>query len=174
MRDVERPISGPTLGRMALLAFLSFSVGACASHAGPAGSGDSNLAVYPPTGMVHRVGSPAIELFWNCSRPGSDRVRVDGWAFNRWFAGEVQDLRFELVGVDGAGKTVSGVLASAAPASVGIMRSVSFELEVQTRGSEARFDLYYEYRFQESGDDTFDSSRILDSPPTLSGILVAS
>jgi len=141
-RAAARPFGGMAL----LLAVLSLS--ACAS--------DPGSVVYPPPGAAHRVGSPGLELFWRCGWPKPQVLRVEGWAINRGFVGEVRNLRFELVGVDMRGGTVSATKSPTVD-RLGLMRSEPFVLDVRTHGTEARFDLYYEYIFHEPGDDTFDS-----------------
>ncbi len=154
MRLVRRQRCGaaarPFGGMALLLAVLSLS--ACAS--------DPGNVVYPPPGAAHRVGSPGLELFWRCSQPEPQVLRVEGWAINRGFVGEVRDLRFELVGVAATGGTAVPAVTSATVARLGLMRSVPFVLDVRTQGTEERFDLYYEYIFHEPGDDTFDSGDV--------------
>ncbi len=153
--------------RLALGLLLGVSLAGCVWHP-DSQAGDVALTAYPPAGAAHRVASPAIELFWSCSRPDTNTVRVEGWAINRWYTMEVRDLRLELVGVgaDSGNSSAQAVAAMLSP-----MRSAPFLLDITAAGSETRFDLYYEYRFQEPGDDTFDTSR---APASLSpGILVA-
>jgi hypothetical protein len=144
---------------MGLVGPLCLSLAACASQMGPGGTEDVRLTTYPPAGAAHRVASPAIELFWSCSRPGPNTLQVEGWAINRWFTGEVQDVRLELVGVGAGGKTISAASRSTIADRIGTMRAVPFVVTLSAQGSERRFDLYYEYRFQEPGDDTFYTSR---------------
>jgi hypothetical protein len=132
---------------LSILIGAALALTACAQT----GAGDATVQQqYPPSEFAHRVASPAVELFWNCNQ-ASNAVLFQGIAFNQWFAGEVLDLKLELVGVDAGERTVSNNHTTEA-FRIGTMRSAPFQLTVQPAGSEVRYDLYYQYQYREPGD----------------------
>ncbi len=137
--------------RLGLLLFLVGGLAACAGAVGPLPPNAEQFP-YPPPGFAHRVASPAVELFWNCARPAPDTLEVAGLAFNPWSGEDIQFLKFDLVGVDASGRTVSEATGMARDLSVGTMDATPFQLTLQTAGTETRFDLFYQYRYQEPGD----------------------
>lgn len=108
---------------------------------------------YPPPGYTHLAGNAHVALYWNCTRPEPGLLRAEGLAFNPWGSQPVQFLEFELVGVDGGERTVSAGKAEARDIQLFTGQSTPFQLALKTAGSEARFDLYYQYRFQEGDHD---------------------
>ena len=126
------------------LAWVGMSLVACAANGGRGGLfGD--FTPYPPPGFAHESASDLVELFWNCTRPQPETLLLDGLAFSTWTAQDIRDLEFSLVGVDARGTTVAE--ASGAPQSLVLetMRSTPFQLSLRLTGSEARFDLFYQY-----------------------------
>ena len=110
---------------------------------------------YPPPGYVHRVGPYPVELYYNCSTPSPGALRLDGLAFNPWSSQPVRALEFELVGVDARGWSVSEATAEARDYQLFTNQSTPFQLDLKTVGSEARFDLYFSYQFQEGDHGDF-------------------
>jgi len=110
-------------------------------------------ASYPPTGYVHGVRPYPLELYWNCTRPDPGTLRLDGVAVDPWSAQPVQLVGFDLVGVDARGRTASS--SSVTVQGLAILhtnQSAPFRIDFHTSGAEARFDLYYEYLYQEGGE----------------------
>jgi hypothetical protein len=76
---------------------------------------------------------------------------VEGVAQNPWASQEVRFLELELVGVDGQERSVSEA-ATAVPDFLLRTNEISpFHLDLRTAGTEVRFDLFYQYRFQDNG-----------------------
>jgi hypothetical protein len=88
-----------------------------------------------------------LVVYWNCTRPESGQVRVDGLVYSPYFS-DVRDVQLELVGVDGSDRVVSETRALPLDFALGMNRTSPFGLALRTTGSEARFDLYYGYRAQ--------------------------
>ena len=138
------------VNRAGLLLLLGIGLAACAGD-GSLGLPPSAYGPYPPPGMVHRVASAHVELFWNCSRPDSGSVSLEGVAVNPWADQPVRFLEVELVGVGGKERSVSAIKAEAPNILLHTRESTPFKLDLRTTGTEVRFDLYYQYRFQDGG-----------------------
>jgi len=94
-------------------------------------------------------------MYYNCSSPAAGSVRLEGLAFNPWSSQPVRFLEFELVGVDARGWSVSEAKAEARDSQLSTNQSTPFQLDLKTVGSEVRFDLYYDYQFQEGDHNSF-------------------
>ncbi|HWU36403.1 MAG TPA: hypothetical protein VN203_02085 [Candidatus Acidoferrum sp.] len=132
-----------------LIAGLALAIAACATSGGEAGA----FIPYPPPGYAHRIGTSAVELFWNCARPEANILVLEGLVFNPRSAQNVRDLEFSLVGVDSLGVTLSEASGAAQSLLVGTMQATKFELTLRLAGSETRFDLFYRYHYNEPGDE---------------------
>ncbi len=106
-------------------------------------------APYPPPGFAHRVASSHVELYWNCARPELNALTVEGVAINPWSPQEVRFLEFELVGVDTRDHAISHVRAEAPDFLLRTNQQTPFRLDLRPAGAEVRFDLFYQYRFDE-------------------------
>jgi hypothetical protein len=100
-------------------------------------------SLYPSDVYAHRVATSHVVLYWNCTRPAADLLRVDGVAQNPWWPQEVRYLQLELVGVNGEDRIVSETKAALEDVFLGTNEISPFRLELRTAGGEARFDLYY-------------------------------
>jgi hypothetical protein len=129
-----------------LIAALAPSVTGCASLGAGQQSGAQPPA-YPPDVFSHRVATSEVVLYWNCSRPEPNLLRLDGVAQSPWAAQPIRFLEFVLVGVNGQDRTVSQVKGAAQDIQIFTNQTSPFQLDLRLAGSEARFDLYYEYRF---------------------------
>lgn len=116
---------------------------------------------YPPPGLPHRIASSHVELFWACDRGERDFMRVRGMARNPWSPQDVRFLEFDLVGVDRDDRVVSSAHAAAPNFLLGTNQMTRFEVALQVTGREARYDLVYQYRFQELEE----MSRLVAGPP---------
>ncbi len=147
-----------------LLALLAVGLSACSAN------GTLQLPAaatpYPPPGYTHRVGNAQVDLYWRCTHPQPGLLRLDGLAFNPWGDQPVRFLEFELVGVDSGEHAVSATRAEARDFQLFTGQSTPFVLDLKTTGSEARFDLYYQYRFQE-GDHLRPIARLVSNRPFL-------
>jgi len=141
-------MAGMRVNRAGLLLLLGLA--ACAGD-GPLGLPASEYGPYPPPGMAHRVASAHVELFWNCFRPDPGNLSLEGVAVNPWASQPVRFLELELVGVGGKERSVSAIKAEAPNILLHTRESTPFKLDLRTTGTEVRFDLYYQYRFQEGG-----------------------
>ena len=130
--------------RLGWLVVLAMIASSCASYeVGAAGATPS------PAIFAHRAASSQVVLYWNCTHPVPDRLRLEGVAQNPWEAQPVRSLEFELVGVDAGDRVVSETKGAAPNILLGTNQTTPFTLELKTVGSELRFDLYYHYRFLE-------------------------
>lgn len=128
--------------REMLPGLLALTLSACASPA-------ERPPLYSPGTYAHRVASSHLVLYWNCVRPEPGILRVEGVAQNPWSSQEVRFLEIELVGVDGRERTVSHAKGAAQDILIHTNQVSPFRMELRPAGSEVRFDLYYEYRFQD-------------------------
>ncbi len=100
---------------------------------------------YPPLVFTHRVATPDVEVYWNCTRPEQGTLDVDGVVHN--FGGrDVRFVELDLVGVDARGHSVSEATTSLPIIVLHLNQTEPFHLRLRTAGSEVRFDLYYQYR----------------------------
>ena len=129
---------------------LGLTLGACAPE-GSARPPAAAPAVYPPAVFAHRVASSHVVLYWNCARPEPGILRLDGVAQNPWSQQEVRFLELTLAGADASDRYVSEA-ATALPEFLLRTNQISaFQLDLRGTGAEVRFDLFYQYRFQDGG-----------------------
>jgi hypothetical protein len=114
--------------------------------------------------FVHRVGTSHVVLYWNCSRPESGVLRLAGVAQNPWGSQAVQFLELELAGVDSQDRFVSHAKGEARDILIRTNQTTPFQLDLRTVGSEVRFDLFYQYRFQEGEGRQFVAGRLAGEP----------
>lgn len=144
--------------RIVPLVLLAIGLSACAAD-GTLQLPAAAFTPYPPPGYTHHVGNAHVDLYWNCMRPEPGILQVAGLAFNPWGDQPILFLEFEFVGVGGNERTVSSAKTEARDLQLLTGQSTPFQLDLKTAGSEARFDLYYQYRFQEG-----DHNRIVAGP----------
>jgi len=99
----------------------------------------------PLDSFSHRISDGTAALYWNCSRPSTGLVRVEGWANNPDYPQPITDLEFILYGVNAQGGTVSQVKASAQAYQIQTNEPASFSIDLKTVGGEIRYDLVYQY-----------------------------
>jgi hypothetical protein len=104
---------------------------------------------YPPPALPHRVASSHVELYWKCDQGQSGQMQVEGMARNPWSPQEVRFLELDLVGVDRDGRAVSGAHAEVPNTLLHMNQTTRFQLTLRATGQEARYDLYYQYWFQD-------------------------
>lgn len=121
-------------------------------------------AAYPPPGYAHRVETPQIGLFYNCTTPEPGVLRLEGMAFNVWNMQPVRYLELALEGVDAGDHSVSEAGGEGRDYQILTGQSTSFQVDLRPAGSEVRYDLYYQYQFLD-GDH-----RDLISGPIVSGV----
>ncbi len=141
-----------------LVAASALSLSACAGGYQSTQFLSSALKVDPTAGFTNRVSSNQVVLYWNCTRPEPDILRVEGVAHNPWSSQAIRFLELDLVGVDDRDRQVSATSA-ALPAILLWTNEVSaFRLDLKTAETETRFDLYYQYRFNDGGSRMFAGS----------------
>jgi hypothetical protein len=120
-----------------------------------AGCAQNPMDASVPSGAMfgHRVESAHVSLYWNCMPAEAGVLRLDGAAANHWFGEPVKFLEIELVGVDNNERTVSFARVEATDIQLFTKQLTRFNLALRTTGAEARFDIYYEYRFHDNGKD---------------------
>ncbi|MBI4572895.1 MAG: hypothetical protein HY713_06370 [candidate division NC10 bacterium] len=134
--------------RFLTLVLFVVTLQACGAMAGSR-SGGGQPSVYPPDVYAHRVASSHVVLYWNCARPEPNLLRFEGVAQNPWSPQEVRFLELELVGVDGRDRVVAEARGAVQDILIHTNQTSPFRMDLRTAGSEARFDLYYQYRFSD-------------------------
>jgi hypothetical protein len=134
--------------RFAVLVVAVMALCACAADQTP-GFLRAGSDPYPPAGLDHRVASSHVELYWKCTRDASGLLQLDGIARN---PGEAQPVRFlvlELAGLDARDREVSSASGAVPNFMLGTNQTSPFRIILQPTGSEVRFDLFYQYVFEE-------------------------
>jgi hypothetical protein len=130
--------------RLWTVAALCLGAAACATtdawHSSP-----TPPTVYPPAAFTHRVSTSDVTVYWNCTRPEPDALRVDGVVQNI-SGGVVQYAEVELVSVDARDRTIASLRSAVRDPMLQTNQTSPFLLGLRTVGAEARIDLYYEYR----------------------------
>ena len=147
----------------AALALVGIGLSACAAD------GTLQLPVmtsipYPPPGYTYHVGNAHVDLWWNCTQPEPGILQMDGVALNPWADQPVLFLEFDLVGVGRNERTVSSIKAEAPDFQLFTGQATPFRLDLRTSGSEVRFDLYYQYRFQDRGHNAIIAGPVTSLP----------
>ncbi len=126
-----------------LLLLVALTLAAC-SPQGPYRPLAAQPPIYPQAVFAHRVSSPDVDIYWNCTRPEEGLLRVNGVAQNTG-GREVRFLELQLEGVDAKDRNIVEA-AAAVPDIVLYTNQMSpFELDLRTVGSEVRYDLFYQY-----------------------------
>jgi hypothetical protein len=123
---------------------------------------------YPPPGFPHRVASSNVELYWKCDQGEPAVMRLEGVARNPWSPQEVRFLEFDLVGIDQEGRSVSEGHGEAVSLLLGMNRMTRFQVSLRPSGREVRYDLFYQYHF-----DDMDIKALLAGPPMGRGQLAS-
>ncbi len=138
-----------TVSRVWFAAASALFLVACAGGGKSAEFLSSALKTDPTAGFTHRVANAEVVLYWTCTRSEPGLLRVEGVVVSSWAAQPIKFMEFNLVGVDDRDREVSATDA-ALPAILLFTNEVSpFRLDLKPAGTETRFDLYYEYRFNE-------------------------
>jgi hypothetical protein len=122
---------------------------------------------WPPSGYRHTIDTGVVRQYWNCTRPEPDVVRVEGVAANVWSSQPPRYLTWDLVGVNAADRTVSSAEAKSAVVELPSNSYTTFQINLRTAGGETRFDLHYEYQFQDRGHNRMLSALDWDGPVLL-------
>ncbi|MCX5736365.1 MAG: hypothetical protein NTW68_18950 [candidate division NC10 bacterium] len=123
--------------------------------------------------FAHRVATSEVVLLWNCLQPEPGQLRVEGVAQNPWQAQPIQYLEFELVGVDAQERQTAQVAEAARDLQIRTNQTAPFQLTLKTAGTEVRFDLYYNYRFNDNVDLGAARGLLVAGPPMVSPRLLA-
>ena len=99
----------------------------------------------------HRVTDGTVALYWNCSRPATGMVRVEGVANNPYYPTPIQDLEFRLYGVTAQGSNISRARGSAQDFLIEMNAPSSFTIGLKILGEEVRYDLVYSYMMAARG-----------------------
>lgn len=148
------------------LFLLGFGTSACTAG-GPPTAFLLGTIQWPPTDYRHTISTTAIRQYWNCTRPAPDVMRVEGLAANLWTDQPVGYLEWELVGVDKHGHAVSSAKVAAQALKLYTNRYTLYQIDLQTTGAEARYDLYYRYQFFDRSHRTMDAALDWDGPVLL-------
>jgi len=142
---------------------LGFALSACVSSEPPAAFTLGQIQ-WPPLDYKHTVSTGAIRQYWNCLQPEPDLVRLDGIVANQWNGQPVKFLEWELVGVNGAGRAVSGAKVESKAILLMTNQYTQYQIDLRTSGTEVRFDLYYQYKFDTRSHRSIDASLDWDGP----------
>ncbi len=122
----------------------------------------------PPEAFAHRAATSELVLFWNCREPAAGVLRVEGVAQNPWQAQPIGFLELQVEGVDGQGRQTAVAAGKAGAILIFTNQSSPFQLDLRSSGTEVRFDLYYQYLFNEEFKDA-----LLAGPPMVGPRLYA-
>ncbi len=125
---------------------------------------------WPPTEYQHTIDTGVVRQYWNCTRPEPNVLRVDGVAANVWSSQPPRYLAWDLAGVDAAGRTVSSAEAKSTVIELPSNTYTTFQINLRTAGDETRFDLHYEYQFQDRGHTPMVSALDWDGPVLLAQV----
>jgi hypothetical protein len=119
----------------------------------------------PATGVplgafTHRVATSEVVLRWNCLQPTAGVLRVEGVAHNPWQSQPIGYLELQVVGVDAQDRQTAEAAGKARDIQILTNEQSPFQVDLRTTGSEARVDLYYQYRFNQEYD-----TALLAGPP---------
>ncbi len=154
------------LSRLLLAGLAALGLAACATAGG---SGPDGSAIAPPlAAYAHRMDTAEMVLFWNCARPEPGVLRLEGIAQNPSQAEPISSLKFELVGVDARGHSVSEARAEAEDYQIGTNQRSAFRLILRLTGGETRFDLFFQYYFSQTEMD----ARLAGAPVSMPWLLV--
>ena len=101
----------------------------------------------PLDAFTHRVANSELVLRWNCLRPTTNTLRVEGVAHNPWQAQPIGYLELQVVGVDAQDRQTAEAAGKARDFQILTNQRSPFQLDLPTVGTEVRVDLYYQYRF---------------------------
>ena len=141
---------------------LVMSLAGCAAMEAPESGSGRGL---PPEALAHRVATSEVVLLWNCVEPEPGLLRVEGVAQSPWQAQPIRYLEFQLVGVDAQERTTAQTAGAARDVQLFTNQSTPFQLVLKTAGTEVRFDLYYDYRFNEGFDIGATQGVLVAGPP---------
>jgi len=130
--------------RVWLLGLACLGAAACATE-GTGPPPTAQPALYPPAVFAHRVSTSDVTVYWNCTRPEPDALRVDGVVQNTG-GRTVQYAELEIVSVDARDSMIASVRSGVGDVVLQTNQISPFQLGLRVVGAEARIDLYYEYR----------------------------
>lgn len=133
-----------------LLVLLGTALSGCVAGGPPPAAMLGNIQ-WPPSEFKHTVATGAIRQYWSCTRPEPNLMRLEGIVANEWSGQPVQYLAWDLVAVDAAGRTLASEQVKSAAVQLATNMYTRFQIDLRTTGGEARFDLYYEYQYQDRG-----------------------
>jgi hypothetical protein len=139
--------------RCAVLLLIAMAVTSCVA-VDTVGTGMS------PEAFTHRAATSEVVLLWTCLQPASDLLRVEGVARNPWQAQPIRYLELQVVGVDAQGRQTAEVAGKARDFQIFTNQQSPFQLDLRTAGAEVRFDLYYQYLF----DQEYDTAMVAGPP----------
>jgi len=122
----------------------------------------------PREAFTHRAANSDVVLFWNCLEPAAGVLRVDGVARSPWQAQPIRYLELQMVGLDAQGRKTAEVAGKVQDIQIFTSQQSRFQLDLRTGGAEVRFDLYYQYLFNQEYD-----SLLLAGPPMVGPRLFA-
>jgi hypothetical protein len=129
--------------RIGLLMLAGMVLSACAPQ-GTYGPLAGMTPVYPPAAFAHRVSTPDVDIYWNCSQPEPGLLRLNGVAKNSG-GREVRFLKLELVSMNAKDQNLLQAAAAVPDIVLYTNQQSPFQLDLPTTGAEARYDLFYEY-----------------------------
>jgi hypothetical protein len=125
------------LAMLSVVALISVLAG-CASS-------PSARPVYPPAVYANRVSTPHVDVYWSCTRPQADTVRLEGVVQNTKGVVKFVELEGMVTGLGGRGDSSA---KTALPDVVLRLRQTSpFSLQLRTSGEEG-VDLFYVYHIE--------------------------
>ncbi len=158
MRQREGILGPARIWLSLLVAVVAAGCGTAVPGRGPA----SGPAEYPQTNFAHRAGARDIVVYWNCSQPEADVVRVDGVVQNSG-GRAVQFVNLEAAAADPRERYVASA-KTALPEIILHANQISpFAMELRVPAA-TRLDMYYAYRFTATSPEIRELARDACSP----------
>ena len=110
---------------------------------GTGSSGASVERIYPPSVYAHRVSTPHVSVYWNCTQLPNDASRVEG-VVQSSKGGRVKFVELELAGAGPRRGYVSSVKTALPDIILQTNQISPFAFELQKSGAE-RLDMFYQY-----------------------------
>jgi hypothetical protein len=101
-------------------------------------------AVNALANFAHRVSTNDVTIYWNCTRPKSDGIRLGGVVQNSKGV-PVKFMELELVAADGRDRYGPSAKTALRDIVLHTNQVSPFTLQLRSEGKGVRFDLFYKY-----------------------------
>jgi hypothetical protein len=99
----------------------------------------------PQVNYAYEVDDGVLYIRWNCFAEPPGLV-MRGFVNNPMSMNPLKDTTLWLSGINAQGATISSTQDNAIPFMLETMNRTPFEMKLKTTGTEARFDMWYQYQ----------------------------